>query len=38
MRYTVAIAADGNGTFLVTFPDVPEAVTSLDARGQGQQV
>jgi antitoxin HicB len=32
MRYPVTITPDDNGTFLVTFPDVPEAITFGDTR------
>ena len=37
MRYPVKIERDDNGTYLVTFPDVPGAVTYGDTREQASQ-
>lgn len=34
MRYPVKITPDDNGTFMVTFPDVPEAITYGDTRAE----
>nr|UOZ96654.1 Antitoxin HicB [Cupriavidus sp.] len=31
MRYPVNMRSDTNGQFLVTFPDIPEAVTAIDS-------
>jgi antitoxin HicB len=34
MRYPVTLTRDDNGTFLVTFPDVPEAITYGETRDE----